>query len=690
MAAVSMRGMDDIPNFIATFSGNHRYIVDYLVDEVLSRCPSTMRDFLLQTSILEQMSAPLCNALTGRSDGQLTLEKLEQDNIFTIPLDQQRVWYRYHHLFAELLHHRLTQTYPEQIETLHTRASRWLDDNGFIHQAIKHALAMNDKSLAVDLIERHAKTLLFQGHTQTRSMLAWFGLLGEDLIQERPLLNIYYAWTFALDNPFKNRNEIENRVTQAKNTLGSISDKTLQRTVAGHIAGIRGLISQPPIQTDHDPYAVLALFRKAQKLIPPNEVEIRCPINIGIGYEYMHLEETEAAIQANKTAFVEARIANNQLVALIALRNEALITYHQGEVNQAVAICENDIALSNQMYAGEREFIPGLEILFITLGYLFVERGELEKANVELTKGLDLLQWFCEYESIILGLTALTRLHILRKEYKDASRVIDRFERRWPSNAALAETLRIQVALSHIEDDTANLDIIRDWMQRKSPEYTPDPAFQGISPWAETQHLSHLTWIQCQIALAHLVSEPTTESALHICLDYLDRRLQDAQQHKLVFRIIECSVVKALVLEALGKIDEALDALSRALALAKPQSFRRVFLDKGQPMIRLLQELIGQNRSTYFARQLLSTLENTPQVEVRLPKQNLIEPLSSRELEVLRLIAQGLSNREIAERLFLALNTVKGHNRRIYGKLGVKNRSQATNKARSLEIIDLQ
>jgi LuxR family maltose regulon positive regulatory protein len=686
MAAISMRDEDDIPGFISSFAGDHRYIVDYLVDEVLTQCSQTTRDFLLQTSILEHMSAPLCDAITGQSGSQTTLEKLEQDNLFTIPLDQRREWYRYHHLFVELLRHRLRQTYPDLLETLHTRASIWWEDNGSSNLAIKHALTKEDKHLAADLIERHAKIQLYQSQIQT--MLEWIDPLPEEIIQERPMVCIYHAWALVFDDPNNNHDKIELRLVQAQQALNKAdTNGILENIIAGHTASVRALLSQPPVLADHDPYVVLDFLHEAQSLLPPSEVEVRGINNVNIGYEYLHLADTQAALEVNKSAFTEGQAGENHIVVVVSICSQALIAYYQGKLAEAIDICQNGITSFDRFLTDRSQAFPILGILPITLGYMLVERGEMEAAESELTRGLDLLQWVGEYEVLSWGHIALTRLLLLKGEYEQARQLVKRLKGQWPACAPLADTLQIQTKLSRHDIDSAAMENILSWERENRLELGPEADIPGITPWAETQHLAHLTWIQAQIA--HIRQEPdsTDKSVLQVSLDYLNRRLITAQERGLVFRMIECSVIKTLVLDTLGEAAQALETLSPAITLAESEGFRRVFLDKGPPMARLLREVAKQDQSIEFILDLLEKFGQQKGATSQPPSQELVESLTERELEVLQLLSQGLSNREIGEQLFLALDTVKGHNRNIYGKLGVKNRTQAINKAISLKVI---
>ena len=691
LAALSLQGFDrdsEVTAFINRFTGNDRYIQDYLADEVLQQQTQETKDFLLHTSILNRMSASLCDTVTEKQNCQAVLDGLENANLFIVPLDNERRWFRYHHLFADLLYHRLTQTYPERIEKLHARASQWLEENGFQNQAIKHALAMEEKHLAADLIEKHALTFLYQGSTQVKAMLNWFDQLTEKVIRERPLLHIYKAWTLVFENPFKNKATVEQILSRVQGLLANIElSHSIERSVIGHIASIRGLLSQPPIQTDHDPHQVLALFQEAIRLFPPDEVKIRCNIHIGIAYEYMHLENTEAALKANQNAFTEAQSANNHLVAVVALRNQAMIKYYQGKLTQAVDLCQKEIFSFDQRDTLRNYPIPSLAILSIAKGYLLVERGELEKAETELAKGFETLQLYNEYETISLGHIAMSRLLLLKGETDKARQTIEHDKQRQPTQTTLLNVLSVQVALSCFENKSGALETIQNWARENQPQLEMEANFQGITPWAETRHLAHLTWIQAQIVLSRQETISSYKSVLLSCLDYLDQRLQTAEQNGIIFRVVECLVLKVLVLDVMGKSKDATDMLSQALSLAAPKGFCRVFLDKGQPMVQLLKGVSVQDYSIGFAHQLLAAFERLGDAKLSLLQQNMAEPLSEREQEVLQLVAQGLTNREISERLYLALDTVKGHNRRVFGKLGVQNRTEAVTCARELGIL---
>ena len=694
LAALSIQDKADATDFIQTFTGSHHHILDYLVEEVLTQQSPEMQSFLLHTSILERLNGPLCEAVCEYGDneinGQTILEHLAKSNLFVVSLDDERLWYRYHHLFADLLYHRLKQIYPEKINELHIQASIWLEDNGFIKQAIQHALQMADKGRVINLLEFHAKSFLYEGETQIRNMVSWFKKIPANILQERPLLLIYLAWALMFENPFENYQKVEQILSDIKMSMEKGEEDPL---ICGHVASIQGFISQPPIRTDHNPHKVVALLKKAQVLLPLSETKIRSDNHINLGYEYMHLEDTKAAIQANQAAYNEAQSGDNHLVAIVSIRNQAWINYCLGNLVQAIEICQNGLSsfkLKNRIF-------PGTGILHIMLGYLLVEIGELDRAENELSNGFDLLRWFTEYEALTIGLIALSRLLILRGGDVRELEIGEKYERHWSNCCELLKTLKIIVAISRLEKDASPIENIQAWLQEHQPRI--DVGFQGISPWAETQHLTYITWIRAQIFLHSVDSEYFDQAHLQQCLDYLVQRLQSAKQNEVVLRIIEISAIKALVLDALGADrDQVFAALEHALELGASRSYVRVFLELGSPIEKLLREISEIGNAPNYVAKLIAAFEvqNQPKPTPQIPEKqitptistsHIVEPLTHRELEVLCLMAEGLTYNEIAGQIMVSLNTVRTHVKNIYSKLYVNKRSQAIAKAKELNIL---
>lgn len=508
------------------------------------------------------------------------------------------------------------------------------------------------------------------------------------MMDARPLLNVYQAWILVFDNPFKHLGTIKDILNRTQASLNkSVEDATKQNTIAAHIASIRGLLSQPPIQPKHDPYAVLALFQEALRLFPPDEVKYHSGVHLGMAFEYMHLEDTKSALKASKDAYDVACAGDDYLIAIISVRNQAWITYHMGNLDQAIEICRKGITSFDQLRTENGQPFPGLGIVFIMLGYLYLEYGEFEKAEIELSKGYKLNQLIGEYEAFSLSLIGLTRLYALQGDHLRAMQLGERTAQRMSSLAALAQTLQIQIALSDFERDPEPLEPILIWMREHQPDFKTISDFQGITPWAETMHIAHLTWIQVKIALSKGRIKSHDLKVLLSCLDFLDQRLHMAEQHGLLYRVIECCIIKSLLLDVIGKTDEAKNTLTQALALAEPRNFCRVFLDKGQPMAQLLKDVTKHDPSNYFVNQLLDAFERLYRTKVTLLPQKLVEPLTERELEVLNLMAVGLTYNEIAAQITVSLNTVRTHVKNIYGKLDVHKRSQAIAKAKELNLL---
>ncbi len=715
------RDMTRTAQFISAFAGDDRYIADYLVDEVLARQSKDVKDFLLQTSVLDRMTGPLCSAVTGREDSQDILEQLEQGNLFIVPLDHRRQWYRYHHLFADLLRHRLEQDPPllsptaggtprkgeegERVAGLHRRASIWFEDNGYILEAVKHALAGVDMIRAADLIERHAMSLVYR--YQTKTVLDWFRALPDTVLSTRPMLCVFYAWALTFHEPATSRDAAEQLLRQARRALKPLNaGSDLRNLVAGHTASIRANILQPPVQSSHDPHAVLALLHEAQELLPESEVAIRSINAINNAYEYLVLGDAAAALAACDEALSTAQAGGNPLAIVFSIVGQALVAHYRGQLRRAVEICRRGIASFDDPDERRAQTIPVIGGLFALLGLFLLERNEIVEAEGALVKGIDLLRWTGDYETSALGYIALVRLRLLQGDEAGAQRAIERLARTWPASSSLAETLRMQLQLirfaethsqeTHLPENRDALVLAQRWAQAHRPELDDEARIPGINPWGETQHLEHLTWAQIQIARTRL---RIASRDLQPVLTYLERRLDVAEGRGLGYRVIELSVMQALALDVQGDADRAGESLRRALTLAEPEGYVRVFIDKGEPMLRLLQQTAARGIAVDYVAELLAASgfgehgdrgvrgKSDPSAPWPPDSPAIIEPLSKREMEVLRLLKTELSGPEIARELMISLSTVRTHTKNIYGKLGVNNRRQAVARAESLGLL---
>ena len=378
LAGLSMRKQANLKSFIADFSGSQRHILDYLTDEVIQQQPEGIRTFLLQTAILDRLSGPLCDALTGRSDSDRVLAHLEAANLFVIPLDEERCWYRYHHLFSDLLRSQLVRSQPELIPELHQRASRWYEENGDIEAAIDHALQDTDLTQATHLIEQHAFPRLYQG--QVTMVVGWFDRLPEAILQPAPMLCIAKAWALALMQRSTRRGEVEQTLQAADRALDRVqAGAALRALVTGHAASIQAYILQTPALSGRNPEELIALSQEAQRLLPAEEKAIRSVNALIIGQGYRALADLEAASLAYKQALEDGLSGGNLYAAIYGPVHLALIAFLVGHLREALQLCDTNIERFNHILAG-RNF-PPIGALYILKGSILLEYDHLAEAE---------------------------------------------------------------------------------------------------------------------------------------------------------------------------------------------------------------------------------------------------------------------------------------------------------------------
>jgi LuxR family maltose regulon positive regulatory protein len=698
----STQGHEDANSLIQSFTGSHRYVLDYLVEEVLEQQSASVQTFLLQTAILDRLTGSLCDALLTEGAGseapgrsQEILEYLEQSNLFLVPLDSRRQWYRYHHLFGELLRQRLLRTLPGRITELHRRASAWYEAEGHIREAVQHALAEADAapgawSTAVSLIERHAFPMLYR--SEVKIVLEWFQALPDHLTRAHPTLCVTHAWAMAVAEPEDHRDEVERRLVQAEQGLADLGeDPERQAWVTGHVASVRAYLLLSIAQRAGDPQALIALSRRAQELLPDSEIGARSVHALNIGYAYLTVGEAAAADAAFDEAVRTGRAGGNHYVVVYAIYNQALIARHRGQLRQAMRILQQGISTFGALFEQPAQVLPAIGCLDVGLGCVLLQQGQWAEAEHALRRGLDLLRWTGNYEVSGEGYAALVRLRHVQGDADGALETLAQMEQVWPAAAFYADALQVRLQLHHLAEGKDVPAAALRWAQAHLPDLD-ETDVPGINPWGQAQHVVHLTWARVQIARARLEAADRKGPILQPVLAYLQRRLDEAEARELAGRAIELAVLQALALEAGGDATRAMNALERALTLAEPEGFISIFVDGGPPMARLLYEAATRGIAPEYARRLLAAFpmpepEQAGPSDTQVPASDLIEPLSDRELEVLQLIAEGLTNPEIASRLFLSLHTIKAHARNIYGKLGVNSRTQAVMQAQRLGLL---
>ena len=723
MAALSLQQQAPLEqhDFVAAFAGDDRYIVDYLVQEVFEHQSPRVQSFLLQTSILERLCGPLCDEVVGISksanqqisksanrqigvsltrslaDSQAVLEYLERANLFTIPLDNRRYWYRYHQLFADLLRRRLSQAADTQhVNALYQRASAWCQRQGLIAEAVSYALDGSDLEYAAALIERYVLDLFY--NSEIALIHHWLKALPAELMRSHPLLQAVYASTTVLLSGYSaDALELAGRwLQEAENTLqvqgqdanmpGSAGQPTYNETT-GFISKFRAYLSR--FRGD-PPQTVILLSRQALDRLPKDERKFRSALLANIGCAHMSLgDETEAG-----RAFAEARqigeSSGDLFNAAAAARGQALILRKQGRLHEAAAICRDSLQFIGCRSAEMGRPIPYAGVVYVTLGEIMLEWNDVEEAERLLTRGVTTIKLLPD-SIAVEGYSALAWLKRVQGESEKAFELLEQAEQLQPSASPYVAAHRLRLWLTQAEDkpDRGRLESLPHdlahaarWVHEHHIVLESEPHHDLL------KHLEQVALYRLLIVQHRLQGRPD----LQPLLDCLDRQIHFAREKGWYEWTITFLILRALALQAQGHVDQAIAPLRQALTLAEPGSYVRVFLDEGAPMRQLLQETAARRaarESAEYANKLLTAALDTDKRAAKpVTTEALIEPLSPREIEVLRLIATGATNPQIAQRLFITVDTVKKHLYNIFGKLEVKNRTQATARARELGLLE--
>jgi LuxR family maltose regulon positive regulatory protein len=692
LAALSMQGLDegDRHDFVSDFTGSSRYIVDYLLDEVLAHRPEGTKDFLLQTSILDRMCGPLCDAILGRGEtsplpaSQTTLEQLEQANLFLVPLDDKRIWYRYHHLFGNLLRVRLKQSFSELMPELHRRASLWYEQEDMLSEAISHSLAAKDFELAARQIGQTMTELTGRGEFFT-THLGRLEALPDEIIYAQPHLGISYAWvlqiTLQLDSVEPILQDVE-RITGAQLP----DDLKLQ------IAIVRASLARQKrdvVRAFQLSGQVLATLPEDPNEDNPLQRSTRTGLVFNLGQSELLLKgDPVAAEQWFSEALAITEAVGGLTLMLGAMNNLAQAQLTRGKLNQAAGNYRQALQLVNEFERQSDGPMPAAAYVHLGLGDLLRERNELDEAALHLTRGIELSQqWhqglgdtLCDsyifqtrlkqaLGDIAGALEAIWQAEQLPQAYQDVPRFGG------PVDARRAELQLAQAIPNAVTPDLRRLAAVEDWAEAygladDDPIVSLDDEIRNI------------------VFARFLLAKDKYDRAFHV----LSRLLQSAESYGRTGSVITISILQSLAQQARGNTEQALLSLAQALLLAEPENYVRVFLDEGRPMARLLYEAAANGIAPEYAGRLLAQFPAGEEAQAPAPQHQLtptlVEPLSKRELEVMQLIAAGQSNAEIAQSLYISVGTVKNHAKNIYSKLNVHSRAQAIARTRELGLIE--
>jgi LuxR family maltose regulon positive regulatory protein len=671
LAAHALRGSEENASPVEAFAGSARHVFDYLADEVLSRQPEDVREFLLKTSIVDTLNGPLCEALTRTTGGREMLERLERANLFLVPLDKEGRYYRYHHLFAAFLRERLGRVHPDAILELHRRAGLWYEGDGCLSAAVEHALAAEDFDHAARLIEE--ETGVRRRYVDASLLLRWLGTLPDQLVRHRPQLSLLYAWALAHSGELE---DAERRLQDTEAALGlgdgastmGLSDE--ERTLLGEICIIRARTAA----MREDAALTTELSNRALDLLPEDELHLRGDVALDLGHAYCSVGDLESASEAFARAAATGRAADDLRAALFALRYQASLEISRGRLRRA-----EDLLLEGERLAESRpEGVPSVAgIIHTGMGELLYERGDLDEARRLLETGIEHGRRSGEAKILVYGYVNLARVLIAQGDAEGAHTFVREaggLTPRWP--LIWAWQARFYLAQGDVGSAA-----------RWAREYGATEDYMNYP-----RHFERITMARV------LLGEDRTDEAL----DSLGRLLEDAISQGRMAHAIELHVLLALASDRRGATGEALEHLERALTLAEPEGFVRLFVDEGPPMAALLERLIREppedgpyngapeiSPGAYAGRLLEQFALEAPSGNGRSRRGRVpgLEPLSEREVEVLELVATGRSNAEIAGELYLSVGTVKAHIHHIFGKLLVRNRSQAVARARELRLL---
>ncbi len=689
LAALSMREREDIPGFVRAFAGDNRYVVEYLTEEVVQRLPEHIQRFLLQTAILERLCAPLCDAVLHDPDlpGQATLEYLEHANLFLVPLDSERHWYRYHQLFADVLRQQLYQGHATRsgeavgdVAELHIRASVWYEQQGLEREAFQHAAAANDSARVARLAEQSWQGM--DRSFQSAMWLAWVRQLPDAVIRARPVLSTQYAWAL-MDNGDLDGCEARLRdserwlektgATAAQPQTSSDEMVVVDREQFQALPAMIPFARAYTAQTRGDlaaaaRYAALALNRT-----PESHTILRAQTSALLGLITWASGDLEAAYRAFADWVEQMRQAGNLELALVGIFGLIEIRVTQGRLRDAVRVYRQAQQLGLEQG-------PITAYLDISYALLCLELGDREAAAHYLQQSRQLGARTALVDWAYRWYMAQARLKEAAEEWDAALDLLDEARRRYVRNP-VPDLRPLEAVTARVYLRQGRLDHALAWVRER-----------GLDEGEQLTFLREYEYLMLARVRIVVYRRDRDARSLVDALALLARLLQAAEAGARTGSVIEILVLQSLAHAARDDFPQALVPLKRALTLAGSEGYVQLFVDEGPPMVRLLPEALANGLEPTYVRRLLAAFppaepEQPTALPLSDPEATLVDPLSEREREVLHLIAEGLSNQTIAARLYLSVHTVKVHARNIYAKLGVTNRTQAVARGRVLGLL---
>jgi LuxR family maltose regulon positive regulatory protein len=691
-ARLSLQGHRPHPathsEFVEAFTGSHRFVLDYLVEEVLEQQPPALQEFLLRTSILEQLSGSLCDSIMGEPgtgrladwgklhtpdspmpDSQSVLEYLEAANLFIVPLDDERHWYRYHRLFSDLLRKRLWQTSPDLSATLHRRASLWHQQQGLMAAAIEHALAATDLERAATLVEENVEATLMRSEITT--FLNWVARLPDECVRARPTLCFFHAWALLMSG--RSLEVVEGRLRD----IAGVQDASEESGVmAGRMAALRAYL----MLFQADVHRAADLCRQALEHLPESDLFLRSIVAWILGLACLDEGDLQEGSHALEEVARTAQQSGNPLIAVAALCHQARLQMRQGRLHRAQETLERALEVATEPQ-GRR--LPIASKALFGLGELEREWNDLAAAADHLAESMELARQWSEMAAFD-AYFPLARLRLAQGDIAGAKKALETARQiALRSEATEVDDLVADLQLAYFHISQGDVKEAMRWAEKRGliPGLATEPC-PGLDEGQDLVGARLRKYERLVLARLFIHQGQSAEA-----LDLLEPLLVQARQLGRIDLAIQIQIQRALAFQEDGHDAQAMDALGEALSLAEPGGYLRIFLDEGDPMAALLRQAASRGMAPAYLAKLLAAF-GLESAKVASPQfQSLVEPLSERELEVLRLLATGLSNPEIAGELVVAVSTVRSHCKSIYGKLGVHKRWDAVQRAQELGLI---
>lgn len=668
LAALSLRNREDKHEFVTAFSGSHHYIVDYLVDEVMFRQSEEIQSFLRQTSILERFSSSLCDHCLMISNSKNIIKYLYESHLFLIPLDDERTWYRYHHLFADVLQAQLNESDPEIVLNLHRRAAQWLDQNKYSNEAINHALAGEDFEHASKMVESIGPEMMMQNEFD--QLTTWLDAMPKEIIYNWPWLCIIRAW---MCQRWANLEEGEKYLLAAEQAIdgnSGIEPMGGPEVILGQVSAIRALFALTREQLAQ----AIDYANQALDYLPKDHFN-RAVAADALGIAKRVVGDFDGAIKIFKEARNDSLRVGNRILAQAIMLELGRAQLFQGRLAQAAETLREAIDLE---YRRTQIKIPYASAANVYLAEILLEWNDFEAAKTHLEEGIQIGQRAKMVDAVISGYAVLSQVYSFMGNKNEAKKAYQSAEKMARDVHGLeAETINF------MRDNKIRLLIA----QHQLPEALSFMHESGFNVNDEITFFNRFGYLSLARILIHSYRENNEPTYLEDAQSLLTRIQDIVEKFGVMPQIIETLILQALANKAQGHYEQALSSLERAINLAEPEGYIRTFVDEGEPMKELLQQAISRGMTNSYIENLLSAFGQEYFTERLEAAQPLVDPLSERELDVLKLLPTELTGPEIAQELMVSLNTMRTHTKNIFSKLGVHNRRAAVRKAKEFKLI---